>query len=82
MKDRTTRYTIERDLKEQIDHLHPNEAVAYELHIRGFLDEMPPVGERETELVRSLADARWYLARIPRLEMEIYAAGRIQFANE
>jgi hypothetical protein len=58
------------------------EAIIYELHIRSFSAEYLPVGDRETGLTRSLAAIRWLLGRIPALEMEIYASGRTQFADE
>jgi hypothetical protein len=32
--------------------------------------------------VQALADTEWRLQRIPRLEMGIYALGRLEFANE
>ncbi|MCU1291472.1 MAG: hypothetical protein JWP08_322 [Bryobacterales bacterium] len=62
--------------------LTPEEAIHYELHLRRLSDELRPFGHRENELVQSLAEAQWLLARIPSLEMEIYTAGRIQFAGQ
>lgn len=61
--------------------LPDDDAAAYQTHVRRFFDEHQPSGDRETELVQSLADARWRLNRIPSLETGIYALGRIQFAE-
>jgi hypothetical protein len=62
--------------------LTPEEAIHYELHLRRLSDELRPFGHRENELVQSLAEAQWLLARIPSLEMEIYTVGRIQSAGQ
>ncbi|MBV9085067.1 MAG: hypothetical protein JOZ62_20505 [Acidobacteriaceae bacterium] len=59
-----------------------DDAAQYELHVRRFLNEYKPAGDRESELVQSLADTQWRLNRIPSLEMNIYALGRLQFANQ
>lgn len=61
--------------------LPSEDAASYEQHVREFCDELQPVGPREAELVQSIADASWRLARIPRLEMTIYAYGRVEFAE-
>jgi hypothetical protein len=61
--------------------LPSEDAASYEKHVREFFDEHQPVGPREAEFVQSIADASWRLARIPRLEMTIYAHGRVQFAD-
>jgi len=61
--------------------LPSEDAASYEQHVREFFDDLRPVGPREAELVESIADASWRLARIPRLEMTIYAYGRIEFAE-
>ncbi|MGI8961989.1 MAG: hypothetical protein ACR2IV_19965 [Bryobacteraceae bacterium] len=62
--------------------LRAEDAARYEQHVCEFFAELQPVGPRETELVRSLADTSWRLARIPALEMTIFAHGRIQFASQ
>jgi hypothetical protein len=62
--------------------LPTEDAARYEQHIREFVTEFQPVGARETELVQALADNAWRLARIPALEMAIFAHGRIQFADQ
>ncbi len=61
--------------------LSNTEADAYELHVARFACEYNPVGDREAELVQSLADTQWRLNRIPVLEAGIYAVGRINFAD-
>jgi hypothetical protein len=38
-------------------------------------------GDQELALVQSLADTHWRIARIPSLEMGIYALGRLEFAE-
>jgi hypothetical protein len=62
--------------------LPAEDAARYEQHVCDFFAELQPVGPRETELVRSLADTSWRVARIPALEMTIFAHGRIQFADQ
>ena len=61
--------------------LPTDDAAEYERHVRAYQDELKPVGQRESDLVQSIADMAWRLARIPGLEMAIYAKGRIQFAE-
>jgi hypothetical protein len=61
--------------------LSAEDAAEYERHLAAFRDEYSPVGVRESELVQSIADTFWRVARIPGLEMAIFAKGRIEFAN-
>lgn len=62
--------------------LLPSEDVAtYEAHIERFEKKFHPVGERETELVQSLADTQWRLNRIPGLELGLFALGRMRYAE-
>ncbi len=61
--------------------LHEDDADAYRTHIAAYESEYKPVGLRESELVQSLADTQWRLARIPGLEMAIYTRGRCEFAD-
>lgn len=51
-------------------------------HVSDHEKELRPVGQRECDLVQSIADASWRLQRIPALESAIYAQGRIQFADQ
>jgi hypothetical protein len=61
--------------------LPTDDSAEYERHIRAYQDELKAVGQQESDLVQSIADSAWRLARIPGLEMAIYAKGRIQFAE-
>lgn len=61
--------------------LESGEAAWYEQHVARFARDFAPVGDRETELVQSLADTQWRLNRIPILEAGTYAIGRIQYAE-
>jgi hypothetical protein len=61
--------------------LSTDDAAAYEQHIREYSKDLDPVGQRESDLVQSIADSSWRLQRVPTLEAAIYAQGRIQFAS-
>jgi hypothetical protein len=61
--------------------LPTDDATEYERHLHAFENELRPVGQRECDLVQSLADISWRLRRIPALEMAIYAQGRVEFAG-
>ncbi len=61
--------------------LPSEDAALYERHIRAYQDELKPVGQLESDLAQGIADTAWRLARIPGLEMAIYAQGHLQFAN-
>lgn len=62
--------------------LLPNEdAAPYQEHLAKYVQELDPVGVRESLLVQAIADTEWRLLRIPALEMAIYARGRSQFAE-
>jgi hypothetical protein len=62
--------------------LPAEDAAAYEQHVHGYEKELRPVGQRECDLVQSIADSSWRLQRIPALEMAIYAQGSLQFAKQ
>jgi hypothetical protein len=62
--------------------LSTDEAAQYQIHMQSYEDHFQPIGPEEQALVQSLADTSWRLARIPGLEMAIYAQGRIEFADE
>jgi hypothetical protein len=62
--------------------LHSDDAAEYQRHVAAYEKEFSPVGPRERDLVQSIADTQWRLARIPGLEMAIFAQGRAQFAAE
>jgi hypothetical protein len=60
--------------------LPSEDAARYEAHLAEFRNRFEPVGSAETNLVQSLADTQWRLARIPSLEMSLFALGRLEFA--
>jgi hypothetical protein len=62
--------------------LPTDDAAHYQNHTQSYEDHFQPVGPEEHALVQSLAETSWRLARIPGLEMAIYAQGRIEFAEE
>ncbi|HEX3683732.1 MAG TPA: hypothetical protein VHU83_14450 [Bryobacteraceae bacterium] len=62
--------------------LHTDDVAAYQQHVAGYEKELRPVGQRECDLVQSIADSAWRLQRVPALEMAIYAQGRVQFAKQ
>jgi hypothetical protein len=62
--------------------LSTDDAAQYQTHIQSYEDHFNPVGPEEQALVQSLADTSWRLARIPGLEMALYAQGRIEFSDE
>jgi hypothetical protein len=61
--------------------LPSEDAALYEAHLAHFRDQYQPVGDQELALVQSLADTHWRMARIPALEMGIFALGRLEFAG-
>jgi hypothetical protein len=61
--------------------LPSEDAALYEAHLTRFRQQYQPVGDQELALVQSLADTDWRLARIPSLEMGVYALGRMEFAD-
>jgi hypothetical protein len=61
--------------------LPSEDAALYEAHLTQFRERYQPVGDQELALVQSLADTEWRLARIPSLEMGIFALGRMEFAD-
>ncbi len=61
--------------------LPTDDAPEYERHLRAYSDEFSPVGQRESDLVQSIADTMWRLKRIPCLENAIFAQGHMEFAE-
>ena len=61
--------------------LPSEDAALYEAHLAQFRQRYQPVGDQELALVQSLADTHWRIARIPALEMAIFALGRMEFAE-
>jgi len=58
-----------------------DDAAEYERFIQAYEKEFSPVGQREADLVQSIADSMWRLRRIPGLEAAIYAQGSLEFAE-
>ncbi len=61
--------------------LSPEEFPIYHLHVNRFLMQLEPQSEAEATLVQRIADNEWRLDRIARLEMGVYAHGRVEFAH-
>lgn len=61
--------------------LPTDDAAGYQSHIEAYEREFQPVGQRERDLVQSIADTQWRLLRIPSLETGILALGQLEFAN-
>ena len=55
--------------------LPTDDAALYQKHLDSFIKQYAPQGDQETELVQSIADTAWRIARIPSLEAGIYAVG-------
>jgi hypothetical protein len=62
--------------------LPADDAERYERHLAAYDKAYAPIGERECELVQSLADATWRIDRIPGIEEALYVKGCNQFAAE
>src|SRR3954449_3943860 len=62
--------------------LPSEDAALYQAHVERFQQELQPVGEREAQLVQSLADTQWRLDRIPGLEFGLFALGRKRYADQ
>jgi hypothetical protein len=45
--------------------LPTDDAAAYQQHLSDYEKDLRPVGQRECDLVQSIADASWRLQRIP-----------------
>ena len=58
-----------------------DDAALYEAHVARFVERFQAAGPEEQNLVQSLADTEWRLARIPSLEAGVYALGRLEFAE-
>lgn len=61
--------------------LPSDDAELYSLHIESFRARYNPIGDAELELVQSIADTAWRIARIPALEAGIFAVGRVKLAD-
>jgi hypothetical protein len=59
--------------------LPTDDVQCYQAHVQAFMDELEPIGRRETLLAQSLADIAWRLERIASLEMALYARNRVLY---
>ncbi|HEX4808550.1 MAG TPA: hypothetical protein VH325_06455 [Bryobacteraceae bacterium] len=59
-----------------------DDADRYERHLNSYRKAYSPVGERECELVQSLADTTWRIDRIPGIEEALYIKGFAEFASK
>jgi hypothetical protein len=57
------------------------DAEAYRVHCERFEEQFQPGTAEEQELVQSLADLRWRLLRCAQLEHNLFALGRVEFAQ-
>jgi hypothetical protein len=62
--------------------LPTDDAERYERHLIAYDKAYGPIGERECELVQSLADATWRIDRIPGIEEALYVKGCNEFVSE
>ena len=79
-KQTSSRNALKTGLTGRTVLLPSDDATLYESHLAEFAARYQPVGLHEANLVQSLADTQWRLARIPSLELSIYALGRLEFA--
>lgn len=80
-KSTSSRNALKTGLTGRTVLLPSEDAALYEAHINHFLQRYEPSGDEERALVQSLADTEWRLARIPSLELGIYAVGRVELAH-
>jgi hypothetical protein len=80
-KAKSSRNALKTGLAGRTVLLPSEDAALYEAHLIQFRERYQPVGDQELALVQSLADTEWRLARIPSLEMGIFALGRMEFAD-
>jgi hypothetical protein len=80
-KAKSSRNALKTGLTGRTMILPKDQAELYELHVLGYADRLAPEGERENELVQSIADCRWRLGSIPGLEAALYARGFGEFKD-
>jgi hypothetical protein len=59
--------------------LPSDDADRYERHLAAYQKAYRPLGERELEMVQSLADTTWRIDRIPGIEEALYYQGSLEF---
>jgi len=80
-KAKSSRNALKTGLTGRTMILSKADAELYEHHVLAYAERFNPEGDRETELVQSLADCRWRLGSIPGLEAALYARGFHEFAD-
>jgi len=78
-KAKSSRNALKTGLTGRTMILPKGEAELYEHHVLAYAERFNPEGDRETELVQSIADCRWRLGSIPGLEAALYARGFAEF---
>jgi hypothetical protein len=63
-KAKSSRNALKTGLTGRTMILPKDQAEVYELHVLAYADRLAPEGERENELVQSIADCRWRLGSI------------------
>ena len=53
----------------------------YQLHMSRISVDLRPETQTECELVQRIANAEWRLQQVARLELAVFAAGRLEFAD-
>ena len=80
-KAKSSRNALKTGLTGRTMILPKDQAELYEQHVLAYGERFNPEGDRETELVQSIADCRWRLGSIPGLEAALYARGFAEFKD-
>lgn len=81
-KARSSKNALKTALTGRTVLLPTDDADRYQAHLAAYAKQHRPVGELETEIVQSLADAAWRLDRIPGLEEAMYSLGAVELSEE
>lgn len=80
-KDRSSHNAVKTALTGHTILLPTDDVEAYKAHITRLNDQLKPTTDEERVLVQSIADTEWRLLRIPSLDANIRAVGRIKLAD-
>jgi hypothetical protein len=75
-KQRTRLNAYKHGLTGQIHLLTAAEQTAFDLHCKGIVEALAPVGALEVDLAQAIAENRWRLKRARAIESGIFAAGQ------
>jgi hypothetical protein len=75
-KHRTCLNAYRHGLTGQIHLLTADEQQAFDLHCKGIVEALEPVGALELDLAQAIAENRWRLKRVRAIETGIFAAGQ------